>query len=172
VVVFTTHDVVWAVMVGVVVMLKVMVGVILHLHQLSCYHLKVSTKLTVAVACTPTSSVKVRWLAKGGESGSSPLLETRIKPQTPDTIWSFSISQVDVSGVPSGCRGMSVQVYSSPLSQFTNSMAATSSAHPVLTISVCPSRPELLLLTCELRDWSKRTVGSRVDKVLDMALVS
>jgi hypothetical protein len=35
VVVFTTHDVVWAVMVGVVVMLKVMVGVILHLRQLS-----------------------------------------------------------------------------------------------------------------------------------------
>jgi len=93
--------------------------------------LKVIVGVIVEVACTPTSNEKVLWLAKGGESGSGPLFETRISPQVPETIWSFSISQVDISGVPSGCRGMSEQVYSSPLSQFTNSMAATSSAHPV-----------------------------------------
>jgi hypothetical protein len=125
----------------------------------------------VAVACGATSSVKVLWFANGGESGSSPLLETRINPQTPETIWSFSISQVDVCGVPSGSRGILEHSYSSPLSQFTNSMAATSSAHPVFVVSVCSSHLDLLLLTSEFCDRGKRRVGSRVDEVLDVMSV-
>ena len=94
-------------------------------------------KLTVDVACTPTSNEKVLWFAKGGESGSSPLFETRINPHVPETIWSFSMSQVEVSGVPSGSRGMLEHSYSSPVSQFTNSIAATSSAHPMFVVSIC-----------------------------------
>ena len=109
-------------------------------------------KLTVDVACTPTSNEKVLWFAKGGESGSSPLFETRISPQVPEDIWSFSMPQVEVSGVPSGSRGILEHSYSSPVPQFTNSMDATSSAHPVFVVSVYSNRLALLLLTRELCD--------------------
>ena len=125
-------------------MLKVIVGVIC-IHQLSLYLLiSQFRKLTVDVACTPTFNEKVLWFAKGGESGSGPLFETSISPHVPETISSFSISQVDVSGVPSGSRGMLEQVYSAPVSQFTNSMAATSSAHPVFVVSTYSSHLDLL----------------------------
>lgn len=58
-----------------------------------------------------------------------------MSPQVPETIWSFSMLQVDVSGVKSGCRGMSEQMYSSPVSQLTSSTFAVSLSHPVSIFS-------------------------------------
>lgn len=112
-------------------MLKVIVGVT-YSHQFLVPQIW-QIILTVEVACVPTVNVKVLWAARGS---ASPLLEIRINPQTPETICSFSMLQVDVSGVKFGSRGMSEQMYSSPVSQLTSSTLAVSFWHSVSVVSV------------------------------------